>query len=742
MQKLLQATEQALGNDESNERNVQQRADISDALRLLREHQAGLVKAYPMALLEIFAEGPGSSQAQPASATGMDFGELSLMDDAQVQAQVEFSRAQQLAVHATDASLGELNALVSAAQGLRSVQPERNPLRPDNYIRALQQVVGDCGVASGVRQLWMRYLRDPLGALLTQEYQWASEALRSQGVQPVGYAVLAAPGARHSVQGGAYASGLGSGLGSGYGTLQGAAHGTGYGGYSGHSGHSGHAPLSAQGPLTGWDGGAYQAAQAQEALLTASMLRQMLAAQVGLDSRLAPVSLPGDGGASVQASLNAALASPMAASASAQSVLQDMAEIERMVGQLAQVQAQQVQAQQALLHAPASRAAPLAWRPSALAPAGSPAQEVVSRMVAHLVQEARLLPSVQRAVRSLEPALQQLVRHDASFFKDAQHPARRLLDEITERSRTFEDENASGFSRFMRVVDEAVVHLGGHNVADASPFASVLTALQAAWQAQAEAEQTRAQALRDKQAAREKARAEAKERALRLVAQRAKLAAKIAAGIRKLADTGEVPPDILEFVTGPWAEVVALAHINAPDAGGDPGGYLALVPDLLWSVQPSQLRQDPEHLHSIWPGVQETLRRGLHSIGRPQEQAEEWLQRLQAIHAQLLALPTAPAAPAAVPEAPSASEVQAAGLDLDLTQQAPPLPEARDPHPEFQVGIWVEIISKGHPMRSQLTWASPHKTLFLFTAPDGSTQSMTRRMRDKLLAEGGLRVVA
>ena len=142
MEQLLQATTAALTADEAATRDVHQRTELADALRLLREHAPTLVKAYPMALLEVFAEGPAPAKSMPATATGMDFGELSLMDDAQVQAQVEFSRAQQLAVHATDATLAELNTLVSAAQGLRSVQPERNPLRPDNYIRALQQVVG------------------------------------------------------------------------------------------------------------------------------------------------------------------------------------------------------------------------------------------------------------------------------------------------------------------------------------------------------------------------------------------------------------------------------------------------------------------------------------------------------------------------------------------------------------------------------------------------------------------------
>ncbi|MGP1628914.1 MAG: DUF1631 family protein, partial [Giesbergeria sp.] len=59
----------------------------------------------------------------------------------------------------------------------------------------------------------------------------------------------------------------------------------------------------------------------------------------------------------------------------------------------------------------------------------------------------------------------------------------------------------------------------------------------------------------------------------------------------------------------------------------------------------------------------------------------------------------------------------------------------------FVIGAWLDLTTSGKQMRTQLTWCSPHNTLFLFTALDGSTQSMTRRMRDKLVASGALRVV-
>ena len=34
---------------------------------------------------------------------------------------------------------------------------------------------------------------------------------------------------------------------------------------------------------------------------------------------------------------------------------------------------------------------------------------------------------------------------------------------------------------------------------------------------------------------------------------------------------------------------------------------------------------------------------------------------------------------------------------------------------DMPLGAWVELLVDGQWVRTQLTWASPHKTLFLFT---------------------------
>ena len=61
---------------------------------------------------------------------------------------------------------------------------------------------------------------------------------------------------------------------------------------------------------------------------------------------------------------------------------------------------------------------------------------------------------------------------------------------------------------------------------------------------------------------------------------------------------------------------------------------------------------------------------------------------------------------------------------------------------EMPIGTWVDLQVAGKWERTQLTWMGPHGTLFLFTNAGGRSQSMTKRLRDRLLAQGALRVVS
>ena len=226
-------------------------------------------------------------------------------------------------------------------------------------------------------------------------------------------------------------------------------------------------------------------------------------------------------------------------------------------------------------------------------------------------------------------------------------------------------------------------------------------------------------------------------------------------------DAAHGPPAPTQLVhragLGPLLQVLDFAGLVAQADGGedDPGGYLALVPMLLWSAQPELTRAEPDRLSEAIPGLLVKLREGLQTIDHPAAKTSAFLQRLVGLHqdaferAAFAKITLDPEDSVQDSRDPNDSVAAVAGYDDSaqaLVDIAPPEPAAAaptkaEPYAEFVVGAWVELISNGRAVHTQLTWSSPHGTLFLFTAPDNSTQSMTRRMRDKLADEGALRVV-
>lgn len=743
---LIEATRSTLLQEEATVRDLQRRDLLSDGQRLLGQHEAKLRKDFPTALLEIFAEGPSQARAQQGQRGSVDLDELVLMDDADVLAHVELARAQQAVTLATEVALPELDALVSAAQGLQHVQPEGNPLRPENYIRALQQVIAATGVSAEVRQLWMNTLRDQLGRQLVQTYRQAAQSLREHGVEPVGYA-RAQPGA------GAYTVGYGSShLGGGYlpsGPAPVFGHSSGHGavgdsayaaGYTGHgAGHGGY-------------GGYGAGAAVDEDMLTAGMLRQMLAA--GGDPFAADWQAPAMGRAGTGRAAHPGGSSYGAAAHGGAA------------GRTSPVSGVAASYWQASL--PGGLSAGTGGQQ------GQASHDVVARMVDNISHDTRLLVPMQRAVQKLEPALQQLVRYDSGFFSNPAHPARQLLDEMTQRSLQYASEDAAGWRRFIHVVNKAVAYLATSDTRSAKPFARVLQALEKAWSHYEHQQLDREQ-----------------------LQQRQVLAEQVAADLRRLADFERVPLTLQAFITGPWADVVA--HIRSGDAQSpDPQGYIALVPTLLRCAQPEQLRAQPRPLAAALLQMRSVIRDGLRSIDYPEEGVSRMLGYLSQLQRQAQVYASAPAtgevpddgdlqagpvtgvdldiggdAPQAGPESAEKPVAQAAPEPLPVQSPAEPdppprreplldadnlerLPQLIDPpelkdleaapaadaapaeprHYDLPLGQWVQIGTSQGLVLTRLTWSSPRNTLFLFTAPDGSTQSMTRRMIDKLSAEG------
>ncbi len=725
MGKLVAATGMALHVREKAARDLRERDALGASIKLLQSKQTELRTQYPQALLAAFSSPELAARIAPSVATEVHFDQLELMDEWQVQESVTLARAQQVALLAVDASLAEFNTLISTTLGLATVRPERNPLRPEVYVNALKDVLEQMQVAPAIRLDWMAVMSATLGSELRALYLNFSARLSGEGVAAAGYAVLQTPSS------------------AGVRALQGDTH-TSRPAVSSRSAR----PAVAQGA-------------GQGAFFTLDKLRSLLAGELGqdaprgshLESFARQFSREFESG-SVAADVPV---SDFAATVPAAfEALAEMQQVDQVVQRL----------EQRRRTAPGEDvpgdASIEAVRQSLRRSAGGVAQalslEVVELMVDNMAMDPRLLEPVQRLIKNLEPALLRLSLVDPRFFSDKQHPARALLQEITHRSLAYGSVQARGFPDFVRELEEALAVLASATLENSEPFEQVLGRLRAAW---SRAETVKA---RDREAA---------VKALQHAEQRNILAEKIAREIDSHPDGARVPPVVIDFLCGPWAQVVAQARIAGGAGSSAADKYQALISALLWSTHPELTRKNIAKLTRLVPLLLGTLRDGLETIQYPSVKTSVFLEALMGFHqmafkaAQRPAeVPMAPVLdPIASPrshrvesgdpwvapeeakasnfiELPDAPEADASPAAATAQRTQPSEPVAQAGASDLPLGSWVELLANDQWVRTQLIWASPHGTLFLFTSVLGASQSMTRRSLDKLVAAGSLRIIS
>ncbi|MBE7941469.1 MULTISPECIES: DUF1631 family protein [Ramlibacter] len=613
--------------------------------------------------------------------TEVRYEDLRLFEDDQLDESIEVARALQEVHIAVDDVLPPLDALVSTLLGWRTIQPGLNPLRPDVYVRALQHVLARRVPEAAVREVLIAPAAGLMGVQLRRLYKELGDWLRSCGVEP------AVP------VGGRLRKGSGA------------------------------------------QGVAVVDSVARK-LLTLDRLRKLLHGDFD------PAAARPDFLHTMPASLNL---------------------LDEMKGGVDQLLQKLEKRRVPVADAPDAPPRDLLAERDKAVDAALPrlgaqlGEEVVRLMFENLDRDTRLLPELKQQLRSVEAAVQALSAQDSRFFSDRSHPARQFLDRITQRSLGFADASDPGWPRFLATVTQAVQALGGQPV-EAYSFELLLEGLQAQW-----TEHDQVLLNRREEAARALLHAEQRN----LLAQ--KLAADFAARVQGL----EVPEFVGDFLRTSWAQVVAQSQLSCADGSDDPFGYRALVDDLVWSVQRSTAtRGRARRLVQMIPGLLAKLREGLDHIGYPPELTARFFNNLIVIHRAAVheGRDAVSQAEADVVEAESSvftdsmmDAADALWLDrreaedsgfidesvLEPSHVASPEATLREDEAqapvrsgEMRTGTWVELKVKDQWLRAQLTWASPHGTLFMFTSQAGTAHSMSKRTMERLLAEGHIKVVA
>lgn len=655
------------------------------ALEALKSREEVFKKAFAVSLRNVVYGG----DAQPhVSRAEVKFDDFQFLEEDQIDANIEFALTEQEILLAVDDQLPALHAMVSSLMGWLTVQGHLNPLKPESFVYALRESMKAALPDETLRGLMMTPSATLLGGSLRHLYKEIVDWLRSHGVEPV-------------------------------------------------------APSQSS---VGTYGGVRKAPEnsVSRTMLTLDKLRRLLSGELD----------PSPAAAGVQDFMNTVPASFVA--------MEDLKLVEPMMKRLAE------RAKMDRIAASATgkkSAGPTMIAGDRLDSSGSRrskrlgkelGEEVVRLMLENLMQDQRLLSPVRAQLKALEPVLIKLSQRDARFFTERQHAARLFLDKITSRSLAFTSEEEQGFSRFQKTLENSVnVLVMGEG--DVDGFARVLRKLEEGWQ-----REEKEQRLRNEEAA----------RALLHAEQRNLLAQRLTADFSERIASKKIPELVVTFLRGPWAQVVAESQLLCTDGSDDPDGFLSLVDDLIWSVQTKLARRNRSRLVAMVPGMLVKLRQGLDLVSYPHERIAVFFDELIAIHEKAFEGPrSAPVSQNAAltaesdgdgdavqPDASSegmwVAQEEAGGSGFEVEQEGlsdkfvppaeePELPEIQDWSTDnLTTGSWVDLALGGEWVRAQLTWASPHRTLFMFISGSGMAHSMSLRTLNRLHNMGLIRLVS
>jgi hypothetical protein len=771
LQRCLDAAVASMQSAEHASGSVVQRQRLAQATWSLTHNRSALIRSYPLRLREAIAQ-PDEEQGMTRFAHMSDSSMLQLVDDSAVSESLEAVRLLQNLLPMVEQVLPVLDARMSSLIGLNSVQVEKNPLRPSVFVRELRDLVVELEPDVAVRSLWLQHIAPALGRELAQLYEQIALMLQRANVQEASYRIRLVEDAEPAR----------GGSGSGFTPIEMEQIGSGWGAPGSRSGSG-----QGAGVGTGLD-----TLVSMQALGQARSPLGGTVYQAFLHSRSAAFDAPLD--PSFYEQVDQALAQVAASAeqeapddtalALEQTRYQDLPAVDRPTREVGIDSSLRADCWGAYGQAHERNRVLLGLKQQAQQVSQAVGLDLVRKLVSQVARDPLLLAPVREAVVALEPALLRLAFAQPRYFGEPKHPARRLVEQVAQRSFRFNDEFADDFTAFVEPVREKVNELNATETPDAAPFAQALEDLTARWQAQDSAEHV----ARDGQL-----------QALRFAQDRQELADQVAWEISMRPDVFNAPEMVLDFLYGPWSLVIASAQLRQTDkTDPDPAGYRAAVGTLLWSVRPEILRQ-PKQVFEALPGLLRTLNAGLAMLGKPAEETQGFFDALIRLHQPLLNLRRTRARSDAVHGGPAslapmegdlgepvkrvvghgarpvpaeqpwltARELAGAGFDetpaipeergeatdqsLALEASVPPTPAQESELPETSVavvigqlreGVRVDLFSKGAWIRAELIWASNRSTLFMFTSHGGRLHSMTLRSCEKLVRKRWLRLVA
>ncbi len=324
-------------------------------------------------------------------------------------------------------------------------------------------------------------------------------------------------------------------------------------------------------------------------------------------------------------------------------------------------------------------------------------------MLFEFILDDKQLPDAMRALLSrLQIPMLKVAILDKAFFSDRKHPARRLMNSLAQAAVHWSEKHGRHEGGLYDKIDSIVTRILDGFEDDLGLFNELNDEFDEFLR-------------RDQRGSRltEERTAQTTQGKERLTGAKSVVDEAIDS---RLFSRPELPEAVVALVRDGWKDLLLLTHLRQGEESEEWKRYLALLDQLIWSVEPKKDPAERQRLLKEIPALLEGLKQGLNTISYDQHKMTKLFHELQNCHIQCFrngsVAPSATGATGAEGRRASEHRREAPQESVadEFTRQAD----------QLQIGSWIEVAEEdGSRYRAKLSWKSSVTGTYLFVNRKG-----------------------
>lgn len=340
--------------------------------------------------------------------------------------------------------------------------------------------------------------------------------------------------------------------------------------------------------------------------------------------------------------------------------------------------------------------------------------ELVGMLFEQVLNDPNLPDSVKALLSHLHTPYLKVALLDRRFFFKRCHPARRLLNTLTQAGALCNatDKNEQiVYARMRETVNQILTRFDGNT--------ELFDRLLAEFEEFLRQFQARARMLEKR--AIEKAKGQERLREARQT---------VAQELVQVVRGQPLPKAVEKLLFGPWANLLVLLYLRKGRDSEIRRYYLEVTGEIIWSVQPKTTSAQQNELRRKLPALKQSIKEGLALLGDPESSADRLLAELATCQQVALA---SDADSCELPEPQETIDPNHYPLLQDLDPEELPggQPSPSPPSPELEnllqhlqkirLGTWFEFedAKTSARVRAKLSWYSPKTSYYIFVNQAG-----------------------